>query len=78
VIRELVTLLRGHGLTRVYWAACAVSGVVSVAYGVTVWCDGRRLMCEVAGDTRQWPVSDTAAAAADLASLVGHRIPRAR
>jgi len=30
---DLVTLLRGHGLTRLYWSACAVFAVVSVTEG---------------------------------------------
>ena len=77
VMRDLVTLLRGHGLRRVYWSACAVVAVVSVAAGVTVWTDGRVLRCLIGGDTRQWPTWDTTGAAADLAALARSAGPAA-
>jgi hypothetical protein len=70
VIRDLVTLLRGHGLDRVYWSACAVFAVVSVAEGLTVWCDGRRLCWRHAGSGTTWPAADTHGAAGRLAELV--------
>ncbi len=36
-------LLARHGLTRVYTAACQVLALISVAAGLTVWTNGRRL-----------------------------------
>lgn len=69
VIRDLVTLLRGHGLTRLYWSACAALAVVSVAEGLTVWCDGHHLTCRYQGTQATWPVGSTDQAASDLATL---------
>jgi hypothetical protein len=69
VTRDLVTLLRGHGLTRLYWSACAVFAVVSVADGLTVWCDGRQLTCRYRGTQTTWPAGSTDQAARDLATL---------
>jgi hypothetical protein len=65
----LVTLLRGHGLIRLYWSACAMFAVVSVADGLTVWCDGRRLCWRHAGGDTTWPAADTHGAAERLAGL---------
>ena len=58
--RDLVTLLRGHGVTRLYWSACGVFAVVSVAYGLTVWCDGRLLRWRTGSAESSWPASDLA------------------
>jgi hypothetical protein len=69
VMRELVTLLRTQGLTRLYWSACAVTGVVSVAQGLTVWTDGKSLRWRVNGDETRWPADDTEGAATQLAKL---------
>jgi hypothetical protein len=68
-MRELVTLLQTQGLTRLYWSACAVTGVVSVAQGLTVWTDGRRLRWRVDGKDTLWPAHDTEGAATELAKL---------
>jgi hypothetical protein len=73
VMRELVTLLRTQGLTRIYWAACAVAGVLSVAQGLTVWTDGRRLRWRVDGQDTLWPADDTEGAATQLAKLAVQR-----
>jgi hypothetical protein len=70
VMRELVTLLRAQGLTRLYWSACAAVGVVSVAQDVTVWSDGRQLRWRIHGDETVLPASDTENAATRLAELV--------
>jgi hypothetical protein len=78
VIRELTTLLHGHGLTRLYWAASALTGVLSVSNGVTVWSDGQTLICQVAGNVREWPAWDTSTAADELASLAGCSVPGSR
>lgn len=69
VIRDLVTLLHGHGLTRLYWSACAILAVVSVARDLTVWCDGQHLTWQHAGTGTTWPATDTHGAAAHLAQL---------
>ncbi|HEY3956045.1 MAG TPA: hypothetical protein VGM53_21955 [Streptosporangiaceae bacterium] len=76
VIRDLVTLLRGHGLGRLYWSACAVLAVVSVTPGLTVWCDGQRLTCRYQGTQTAWPVASTDQAARDLATLARTPTPK--
>lgn len=37
ISRELSTLLRTHGFTRIYSSACALIAVISVTPGLTVW-----------------------------------------
>ncbi|HEY3958296.1 MAG TPA: hypothetical protein VGM53_33435 [Streptosporangiaceae bacterium] len=71
VIRDLVTLLRGHGLNRLYWSASAVLAVVSVTPALTVWCDGRYLTCHHhhGGARAAWPATSTSQAADDLATV---------
>jgi hypothetical protein len=70
VIRELVTLLRGHGLDRLYWSACALLAVLSVTPTLTVWTDGRYLTCHRHGGSRAtWPATSTSQAAHELATL---------
>jgi hypothetical protein len=69
VIRELVTLLHGHGLTHLYWSACALLAVVSVTPTLTVWCDGRQLTCQYRGTQTTWPAANTDQAARNLATL---------
>lgn len=70
VIRDLVTLLRGYGLTRLYWSACALVGVVSVTRTLTVWCIGHHLTCRYQGTRTTWPAANIDEAARDLAALV--------
>ncbi len=74
VVRDLVTLLRGHGLTRLYWSACSVRAVLSLP-GVTVWCDGRFLAWWHEGTDTRWPAADTEGAARRLAELAGKPFP---
>ncbi|HEY3955925.1 MAG TPA: hypothetical protein VGM53_21335 [Streptosporangiaceae bacterium] len=69
VIRDLVTLLRGHGLGRLYWSACTLLAVVSVTPTLTVWCDGQCLTCRFQGTRTAWPVASTDQSARDLATL---------
>jgi hypothetical protein len=69
ISRELVTLLRTHGLTRLYWSACTVRAVISVTPALTVWCDGRYLTCLYQGTRAIWPATSTEQAARDLAHL---------
>lgn len=77
VLRDLVTLLRGYGLVRLYWTACAVRGVLSLPR-VTVWCDGRFLTWQHEGTEATWPAHDTEGAARQLAVLAGHKVPGLR
>jgi len=61
--------LRDLGLSRLYVAACPVVGVLSVAAGVTAWCDGRTLSWRQAGEWVTWPIADAQGAAEQLAQL---------
>jgi hypothetical protein len=76
VIRDLVTLLRGHGLNRLYWSGCALLAVLSVTPTLTVWCDGRYLTCRHGGTRATWPATGTTQAAHDLAALARTTTPK--
>jgi hypothetical protein len=67
--------LRDLGLDRLYLAASPTTGVLSVAFGVTAWCDGRTLRWRHAGREITWPVVDAAGAARELAELAGSMKP---
>jgi hypothetical protein len=69
VIAAIEAGLRAHGLDRLYPAACPRIGVLSVAPGVTAWCDGRTLTWRHAGERVSWPIADAAGAARELAAL---------
>lgn len=61
--------LRDLGLSHLYLSACSLVGVLSVAPGVTAWCDGRTLRWKH-GDTEiRWPIADAQGAAEQLAEL---------
>jgi hypothetical protein len=61
--------LRDLGLTRLYRQACPRVGVLSVALGVTAWCDGR-VLCWRHGDRDvRWSPAGAAGAARALADL---------
>jgi hypothetical protein len=74
VMRALADLLRADGITRLYGAACAMLGVLSIAYGLTIWTDGRRLWWDRDGDQTTWPATDPDGAARILAALAGERL----
>jgi hypothetical protein len=69
VLRALADLLRVAGITRLYGSACTIIGVLSVAYGLTVWTDGRRLWWDRDGSQATWPAADPDGAARILATL---------
>jgi hypothetical protein len=76
VIRDLVTLLQSHGLTRLYWSASALLAVISVTQSLTVWTDGRHLAWKTQHGT--WitlPAHDTHHAAQHLAHLAHQPTP---
>jgi hypothetical protein len=50
-----------------------VLGVLSVAYGVTVWTNGQRLWWHDDGDKDGWPAADLEGAADRLAELAAKR-----
>jgi hypothetical protein len=61
--------LRDRGFTRLYVKACPLIGVISVAFGVTAWCDGRTLRWRYRGEETTWSVADAIGAAEQLAEL---------
>jgi hypothetical protein len=70
VLAAVETGLRELGLEHLYARAYPVIGVISVAPGVTAWCDGRWLTCHHASGDRTWPAADALGAARELAELV--------
>jgi hypothetical protein len=69
VVRDLTTLLRVHGLDRLYWSASALLAVLSITRGLTVWTDGQHLRWTQHGTRVRLPADDTTAAAERLARL---------
>jgi hypothetical protein len=65
----VAALLAGHGLTRIYTAACHLIAVISVSTGLTAWTNGRQLWITHDGQRETWPAARTQAAAARLAEL---------
>lgn len=61
--------LRDRGFTRLYVKACPLIGVISVAFGVTAWCDGRTLRWRYGDKETTWSVADATGAAEQLAEL---------
>jgi hypothetical protein len=68
VIRELATLLRGLGVTRLYGSWCAVLGVLSLP-SVTVWTNGHLLTWHVNGTDTTRLAGDLGKTARDLAEI---------
>ena len=73
VVRDSVTLLRGHGVTRLHWSAYAVIAVASVALAspsgaMPDCCGGARAAQKAPGRAL-----DLAGAAAFLTALANHR-----
>jgi len=68
-LRALARQLRAAGVTRLYAAACARYGVLSVAYGLTVWTNGRLLWWQTGNDQETWPAADPQGAARALTAL---------
>jgi hypothetical protein len=62
LLAELAAQLRLCGLDHLYGAATPAEGVLSVAWGVTVWTDGHKLRCHTPGGTIHLPASASAAA----------------
>jgi hypothetical protein len=65
-LRALAAQLRTAGLTRVYGSACALVGVLSVSYGLTVWTDGRVFWWRREDQEIRWPAADPGGAARQL------------
>jgi hypothetical protein len=69
VVRALDEMLRQRGIRRIYSAACAVFGVVSVSTDLTVWTNGRVLLWHYDGVSDAYPAADVEGAAERLATL---------
>ncbi|HLI37757.1 MAG TPA: hypothetical protein VKV80_10515 [Streptosporangiaceae bacterium] len=69
VLGAVEAALRARGLTRLYGAACARYGVLSIIYGLSAWCDGRTLWWDHDGRRATWPATDPVGAADRLADL---------
>lgn len=69
VLGAVEAALRARGITRLYGAACALYGVLSVASALTVWCDGWTLTWQHDGEQASFPAADPSGAAARLAGL---------
>jgi hypothetical protein len=68
VLGILADLLRQRGMTRLYGSACARYGVLSIAFGLSVWCDGWELWWQRDGTRTTWPATDPE----DAARLLTH------
>jgi hypothetical protein len=69
VVSALDGMLRQRGIRRVYTAACAVFGVVSVSTDLTVWTNGRVLLWHFNGVHDACPAAEVEVAAERLAML---------
>lgn len=69
VLTAVVLGLRDLKLDHLYALAFPDIGVLSVAYGVTAWCDGRTLTWHQDGEPVDWPIADALGAAEQLAAL---------
>jgi hypothetical protein len=65
-LRALADQLQARGLIRLYGSACARIGVLSVAYGLTVWTDGRDVWWGTGDDQVRLPAADPEGAARKL------------
>jgi hypothetical protein len=73
VASALDGMLRRRGIRRVYSAACAVFGVVSVDTDLTVWTNGRVLLWHFRGVPDACPAAEVEIAAERLATLAAQR-----
>jgi hypothetical protein len=65
----LATQLRAAGITRLYSSACTLFGVLSIAYGLTVWTNGRLLWWQTGNEHVTWTAADPEGAARILAAV---------
>ena len=75
VLRALADRLRARGITKLYGSACAMLGVLSAAYGLSVWSDGRQLWWHRDDNRTAWPARDLDGAARILVGLVSDQTP---
>lgn len=70
IFMGLITSLERRGVQRLYGASCERVGVLSVAYGVTVWTNGRVLCWHASDDETRLPAADPAYAVLALVRLM--------
>ena len=75
MLRELAAQLRLYGLDHLYGTVTTTEGVLSVAWGLTVWTNGHTLRCHTPTGTIYLPAS-TSAAARHLAGLTRNATAR--
>jgi hypothetical protein len=75
VLAAVEIVLRDLGHTRLYLRTCPPIGVLSVAAGVTAWCDGRTLRWRHNGQDTIWSAADAEGAARQLADLAAASTP---
>ena len=68
-VAALTRALTARGITGIITAATQKFAVISVTADLTIWTDGTRLWCTVAGQRRTWPATDIEAAATGIAAL---------
>ncbi len=66
----LALQLEHHGVGRLYGASCDRMGCLSVAYGLTVWTNGRMLCWHAGDDDTRLPAADPTYAALALVRLM--------
>ena len=65
-LAALAAQLRAAGITRLYGTACALFGVLSISYGLTVWTNGRVFWWRRDDEEIRWPAADPGGAARQL------------
>jgi hypothetical protein len=65
-LRALAAQLRTAGVTRLYGTACALFGVLSITYGLTVWTNGHLSWWRRDDEEIRWPAADPGGAARQL------------
>ena len=71
VLAAVEIVLRDLGLTHLYRSGSHTVGLLSVADGVTAWCDGRVVKWRYMGGETTWTAADPEGAARQLAKLAG-------
>ena len=71
VLAAVEIVLRDLGLTQLYRSSGRTVGLLSVAPGVTAWCDGSAIKWRHMGGQTTWTATDPEGAAHRLAKLAG-------
>lgn len=71
VLAAVQIILRDLGLTQLYQSSSQAVALLSVAPGVTAWCDGWTVKWRHMGGQTTWTAADPEGAARRLAKLAG-------